>query len=202
MSPISFFADLPPAIRIIVIVAVAVLGHFLVQFARSSAERVLARAGDPTLAAKAAVAKRYPKFATITSLAVSALTFLIYFGAVGLVLHEVFPRLNLATYLATASVMGLAVAFGLQGLIQDIVIGLTLVFSDAAGSLRHRPWLHHLHCLYCPRNFPLCSSRIRTSLNIVGSKPAGPLMFTRSLHLKAVAHELQGPAFLRHDSHD
>ena len=27
--------------------------------------------------------------------------------------------------------MGLAVAFGLQGLIQDIVIGLTLVFTDA-----------------------------------------------------------------------
>ena len=113
MSPISIFADLPPAIRIVVIVAVALLGHFLVQFARSSAERILARAGDPTLAAKVAVARRYPKFATITSLVVSALTFLIYFGAVGLILHEVFPRLNLAAYLATASVMGLAVAFGI-----------------------------------------------------------------------------------------
>ena len=131
MSSISLFAELAPALRILLIVVVAALGHFLVQTTRSVAERILAGAGDPSLARKAAVAQRYPKFATITSLVVSALTFLIYFGAVGLVLHEVFPRLNLATYMATAGVMGLAVAFGLQGLIQDIVIGLTLVFTDA-----------------------------------------------------------------------
>lgn len=125
------WAEVSPAVRILLIVVLAVLGHFLVQISRSSAERVLARAGDPRLARKAAVAERYPKFATITSLVVSALTFLIYFGATGLVLHEIFPRLNLATYLATAGVMGLAVAFGLQGLVQDVVIGLTLVFTDA-----------------------------------------------------------------------
>jgi small conductance mechanosensitive channel len=127
----SYLADLTPAVRIVLIVAVAVLGHFLVQVTRSSAERILARAGDPALAAKVTVAMRYPKFATITSLIVSALTFLIYFGAVGFILHEAFPRLDLRAYLATASVMGLAVAFGMQGLIQDIVIGLTLVFTDA-----------------------------------------------------------------------
>lgn len=122
---------LPPGLRALLIALAALVGHFLVQALRSSAERVLARAGDPTLAAKDAVAKRFPKFATITSLVVSALTFLIYFGAIGLILHELFPRLDLRTYLATAGVMGLAVAFGLQGLIQDVVIGLTLVFSDA-----------------------------------------------------------------------
>jgi small conductance mechanosensitive channel len=33
-------------------------------------------------------------------------------------------------YLATASVAGLAIAFGSQGLVQDIVTGLTLIFSD------------------------------------------------------------------------
>jgi small conductance mechanosensitive channel len=131
MSAITFLADLAPLLRITLIVFVAIGGHFLVQFTRSFAERILARAGDPTLARKIAVANRYPKFATLTSLIVSALTFLIYFGAAGLVLHEVFPRLDLRAYLATASVVGLAVAFGMQGLIQDIVIGLTLVFTDA-----------------------------------------------------------------------
>ena len=131
MSSIAWFTDMAPALRIALIAALAVSGHFLVQSTRSFAERILARAGDRTLAAKDAVANRYPKFATIISLIVSALTFLIYFGAVGLILHEVFPRLDLRAYLATASVMGLAVAFGLQGLIQDIVIGLTLVFTDA-----------------------------------------------------------------------
>ena len=131
MNLLSFLSNLSPALRALFIAAGAVLGHFVVQFIRSSAERVLAMAGDPSLAAKDAVARRYPKFATITSLVVSALTFIIYFGAVGLILHEVFPRLDLRAYLATASVVGLAVAFGLQGLIQDIVIGLTLVFTDA-----------------------------------------------------------------------
>ena len=131
MNPISFLAELTPAIRIGLIVALAVLGHFLVQFTRSFAERILAGARDSDVVAKVAVARRYPKFATITSLIVSAVTFSIYFGAVGLILHEVFPRLDLRAYLATASVIGLAVAFGMQGLIQDIVIGLTLVFTDA-----------------------------------------------------------------------
>ncbi|MFC1575625.1 mechanosensitive ion channel family protein [Gemmatimonadota bacterium] len=131
MNPFSFFTDLSPGARVLLIGLGAVLGHFVVQFFRSFGERILARAGDPDLTAKDAVAKRYPKFATITSLVVSALTFIIYFGAVGLILRELFPHLDLRTYMATASVVGLAVAFGLQGLIQDIVIGLTLVFTDA-----------------------------------------------------------------------
>lgn len=37
----------------------------------------------------------------------------------------------MTAYLASASVIGLAVGFGLQGLVQDIIIGLTLIFSDA-----------------------------------------------------------------------
>lgn len=117
--------------RILAVAALAVLGHLLVKGAKRISEQILTRAREPSLTARDAAAQRYPKFATITSLVVSALTFLIYFGAVGLVLHELFPRLDLRTYLATAGVVGLAVAFGLQGLIQDVVIGLTLVFSDA-----------------------------------------------------------------------
>ena len=36
----------------------------------------------------------------------------------------------LRTYFASASVIGLAVGFGLQGFVQDVIIGLTLIFSD------------------------------------------------------------------------
>jgi small conductance mechanosensitive channel len=35
-----------------------------------------------------------------------------------------------ATYLATASVVGFAVGFGSQGLVQDVITGLTLIFTD------------------------------------------------------------------------
>ncbi len=131
MNPLAIISDLPPVLRVLAIAVAALLGHVLVQIIRSMAERARAGAVDPSVAAKDTVAKRYPKFATISSLVVSALTFVIYFGAIGLILHEIFPRLDLKTYLATAGVVGLAVAFGLQGLVQDIVIGLTLIFSDA-----------------------------------------------------------------------
>jgi hypothetical protein len=40
-------------------------------------------------------------------------------------------KISLTTYFASATVIGLAVGFGLQGFVQDLVIGLTLIFSDA-----------------------------------------------------------------------
>lgn len=71
-----------------------------------------------------------PKFVTLTRLIVSAITFMVYFLAVGLVLREML-NFDFTTYLASASVIGLAISFGSQGLVQDVVIGLTLIFSDA-----------------------------------------------------------------------
>jgi moderate conductance mechanosensitive channel len=71
-----------------------------------------------------------PKFVTLTRLIVSGLTFVVYFLAFGFVLAEEF-HLNLSTYLASASVIGLAVSFGSQGLVQDVVIGVTIICSNA-----------------------------------------------------------------------
>ena len=51
-----------------------------------------------------------------------------YFFAMGLVLEEL--GVNLTGYLASASIVALAISFGSQGLVQDVVIGLTLIFSD------------------------------------------------------------------------
>jgi small conductance mechanosensitive channel len=69
-----------------------------------------------------------PKFITLTGLVSSALAFVIYFFAFGFILREF--NVNLTAYLATASVIGLAVGFGSQGLVQDVVAGLTLILSD------------------------------------------------------------------------
>jgi small conductance mechanosensitive channel len=69
-----------------------------------------------------------PKFTTVIRLMVSGLTLAIYFFALGLMLQEF--GVNLTAYLASASIVGLAISFGSQGLIQDIVIGLTLIFWD------------------------------------------------------------------------
>ena len=64
----------------------------------------------------------------MTTLVVSILTFSIYFTALGLILGEL--GISLTAYFASATVIGLAVGFGSQGLVQDVVIGLTLIFSD------------------------------------------------------------------------
>lgn len=69
-----------------------------------------------------------PKTRSIASLANSFIVFSIYFWVVGLILQSL--GVSLTAYLASASVIGLAVGFGSQGLVQDVVTGLTLVFSN------------------------------------------------------------------------
>ena len=68
------------------------------------------------------------KLWSVASLSKSFIIFFLYFGAFGLILREL--GVSLKTYLASASVIGLAVGFGSQGLIQDVVTGLTLVMSN------------------------------------------------------------------------
>jgi moderate conductance mechanosensitive channel len=70
-----------------------------------------------------------PKFTAFIQLLAGAVTFAMYFVAIGLVLQEF--GVNLASYLVSASIIGFAVSFGSQGLVADVVISLTLIFSDA-----------------------------------------------------------------------
>ncbi len=68
------------------------------------------------------------KLRTLVGFATSAIAFAIYFGAFGFILSEL--GVSLTTYFASASVIGLAVSFGSQGIVQDVITGLTVVFSD------------------------------------------------------------------------
>ena len=102
--------------RILVILVLAVGSHGLVMLVRFLMQRLMGMAATR------------PKFQSITSLTKSFLVFGLYFGAVGLILHEL--GVSLTAYLASASVVGLAIAFGFQGLVQDVVTGLTLVLTD------------------------------------------------------------------------
>jgi moderate conductance mechanosensitive channel len=115
---------LGPGARIVGIGVAALLAHVLVQTIRRGATWLLA----PAATGPKSLLRRYPKFATITTIVASALTFTIYFLAIGFSLREL--GFSLTAYLASASVIGLAIGFGSQGLVQDVVIGLTLIFSD------------------------------------------------------------------------
>ncbi len=68
------------------------------------------------------------KLRTLASLVVSTSVFVMYFVAIGVVLREF--GISVTAYLASASIIGLAVGFGSQGLVQDVVTGLTVVFSN------------------------------------------------------------------------
>ena len=112
--------------RILLIIALAVLVHVLVKVIRHASEWFI-RQGQAQKNPLGFVTQQ-PKFITLTRLIVSGIIFIIYFLALGLILEEL--GVNLTAYLASATVIGLAISFGSQGLVQDVVIGLTLIFSD------------------------------------------------------------------------
>lgn len=120
----EFLAASSTATRVAAILVLAIAAHFVVRLIRWAGERIILH--EPVDRSK--LQRKRPKLATLTTLVVSALTFAIYFTAIGLVVREV--GFNLTTYLASASVIGLAVGFGSQGFVQDVVVGLTLIFSD------------------------------------------------------------------------
>ena len=109
------------------IAGLAILAHLTVKFIRHISEWVIHK----SQAQKNALGfvTQQPKFITLIRLIVSGITFIIYFLALGFILQNL--GVNLTAYLASASVIGLAISFGSQGLVQDMVIGLTLIFSDA-----------------------------------------------------------------------
>ena len=116
--------------RVATIVLLAVAAHFLVRLVRFAGDWLVTR--NAMSKTPVGFVTRKPKFITLTGLVASGLTFIIYSIALGYVaaLFGMDPAQFITTYLATASVLGLAVGFGSQGLVQDVVTGLTLIFSD------------------------------------------------------------------------
>lgn len=123
-SLLEIIRSLPMLPRVLAIFALAVAAHLLVLIIRALSTWLVAPKGTSVMS----MMRRHPKFVTVTTIFVSASTFAIYFAAIGFVLTEL--GVSLTAYLASASVIGLAVGFGLQGLVQDVVIGLTVIFSD------------------------------------------------------------------------
>jgi small-conductance mechanosensitive channel len=114
----TLIANLSYPTRIAIILAFAAGAHLMVIIVRRLSGRLMTSLPRTSFA----------KIRSVTSLLTSMIIFVLYFGALGLVLREF--GFSLTAYLASASVMGLAIGFGSQGLVQDVVTGLTLIFSD------------------------------------------------------------------------
>lgn len=104
--------------RMALFAGVAGGAHLLVLLIRHAARRLTLRETKSA----------YPKLSSVASLISSVMVFLLYFLALGFILREL--GVNIKAYLASASVIGLAVGFGAQGVVQDVVSGLTFIFSD------------------------------------------------------------------------
>jgi small conductance mechanosensitive channel len=115
-------------IQVLIVIGLAFLVHLAVKVVRHISEWSI----NKSHAEKNPLGfvTQQPKFITLTRLIVSVITFVIYFLAIGFVLVDGF-NVNLNTYLASASIIGFAISFGSQSLVQDLVTGVTLIFSNA-----------------------------------------------------------------------
>lgn len=112
------FGALDPIWRALILVVLGLVGHGILLVAQQITLWFSTRGSRLRL-------RRLQSLATLLS---SAVLFALYFLIVGLILAEF--GVSLTAYLASASVLGLALGFGSQGIVQDVVTGLTLIFSD------------------------------------------------------------------------
>jgi small conductance mechanosensitive channel len=112
----TLLPDITGPWRIVLIVAVALLMHLLVLGIRVVNKYI------------SSATSRLSKARTLMSLLASVLTFSAYFLALGFVLAEL--GVSLTAYIASASILGIAIAFGSQGIVQDVVSGLTIIFTN------------------------------------------------------------------------
>lgn len=115
---LSAINGLSMGLRLVIYVGLAVGVHVIVVVVKRIASIALRRQSD----------RRFRKIQSLITLGASVVVFTLYFLAVGFILREL--GVSLTAYLASASVLGLAIGFGSQGVVQDVVTGLTFIFSD------------------------------------------------------------------------
>ncbi len=118
MESLDYLSRLLALPRVVVVIGLALGTHLIAITLR----RVLLFVGELF------VRRGAPKLRTMVFLISSTVVFTLYFLAFGAVLAEI--GVPIMTYLATASVIGLAVGFGSQNIVQDVITGLTVILSD------------------------------------------------------------------------
>lgn len=118
MDFFAFYNTLGDAWQVLLLIGLALVGHLIVYGVRYLTRWLMSMR----------LQGRLLKTHTVTGLVSSILIFAIYFGIFGLALAEI--GVPIGAYFASASVIGLAVAFGSQGLVQDVMSGLTIIFTD------------------------------------------------------------------------
>ena len=88
MKLLDILTDMNPILRRLLVIVLAVVAHFTVRAIRRVSQNLLTMKIDSKETSKEILTRRYPKLATIITILVSAVTFTIYFVAVGMILRE------------------------------------------------------------------------------------------------------------------
>ncbi|MCC5830611.1 MAG: mechanosensitive ion channel [Phycisphaeraceae bacterium] len=110
--------------RIGVIIAIVAVSHLIIVILRWLSHIVIFSEWGPL----ALIYRRHKnRIRTLHSLVLNVIKYFIYFTALGMILSEL--GINYMTYIASLSVIGLAIGFGSQGLVQDMVTGFFIIFE-------------------------------------------------------------------------
>lgn len=110
--------------RVLFIAAVAAACRLLLFLLRAGSRFVIYSEWGPL---KLVYRYRKNRTMTIHALTLNLAKYVVYLTALGFILTEL--GVNYAAYLASLSVVGLAIAFGSQGLVQDMVTGFFIIFE-------------------------------------------------------------------------
>ena len=114
--------------RIAMVIAILAVSRLIVFLLRALSRFIIFFEWGPL---RFAYRTRKNRALTIHSLVLSILKYVIYFVAIGFVLTEL--GIDYRAYIASLSVIGLAIGFGSQGLVQDVVTGFFIIFEGQFG---------------------------------------------------------------------
>jgi moderate conductance mechanosensitive channel len=113
------------SLRILLVIITAYIGVRLLRLALNRVETILVRAGMPSETVPGAAMMRVR---TLTSVLWTIAVGLIWFLAILTTLEQI--GINIGPILASAGVVGLAVGFGAQNLVKDLVSGFFLILEN------------------------------------------------------------------------
>ena len=123
---LHFFSDSAPMKvgRLLAVVLIVIGSRLIITCLRWLSHFIVYSEYGPL---KYAYRYRKNRTTTIHLLALNIVKYVVYFGALGRILNEL--GVNYTAYFASLSVVGLAIGFGSQGLVQDIVTGFFVIFE-------------------------------------------------------------------------
>ena len=112
------------ALRIVVIFLIGAMAKLFMDAAKLTSRFLVFSEWGPLKY----IYRDHQRSATMHALVINLLKYVVYFTVIGYILNEL--GVKYTTYLASLSLVGIAIGFGSQGLVQDVVTGFFILFEN------------------------------------------------------------------------